>query len=254
MPENQTQQNSAQPITEGTRLYDDALKWMEQRQIVLPDVYYNQLTDLERLKAFSVARVTVLDELAKIHDSLMDAIDKGLTQKDWRDQLLSDPDLIETLKLSKGRLDNVFRTNIQHAYSAGIARQQEGERALKRRPFFQYDAINDSRTRPAHAAMDNYIARHGDPVWQRWTPICGYRCRCVRIALTEAQAVARGWTGQAKQVPSEPDDGFGVHPLADETHGVREAINERSKRTGPFWNNPKIQDQMLSILLDVNNK
>ena len=184
----------------------------------------------------------------------MAAIDKGLTQKDWRDQLLSDPDLIETLKLSKGRLDNVFRTNIQHAYSAGIARQQEGERALKRRPFFQYDAINDSRTRPAHAAMDNYIARHDDPVWRRWTPICGYRCRCVRIALTEAQAVARGWTGQAKPVPSEPDDGFGVHPLADETHGVREAINERSKRTGPFWNNPKIQDQMLSILLDVNNK
>ena len=49
MPENQTQQGSAQPITEGTRLYDDALKWMEQRQIVLPDVYYNQLPDLERL-------------------------------------------------------------------------------------------------------------------------------------------------------------------------------------------------------------
>jgi uncharacterized protein with gpF-like domain len=88
MPENQTQQDSAQPITEGTRLYDDALKWMEQRQIVLPDVYYNQLTDLERLKAFSVARVTVLDELEKIHDSLMDAIDKGLTQKDWRDSSL----------------------------------------------------------------------------------------------------------------------------------------------------------------------
>ena len=65
--------------TEGSRLYEDALAWMEQRQIVLPDVYYNQLTDLERLRAFSVAQVTVLDELASIHSSLMDAIDKGMT-------------------------------------------------------------------------------------------------------------------------------------------------------------------------------
>ena len=162
--------------TEGSRLYEDALAWMEQRQIVLPDVYYNQLTDLERLRAFSVAQVTVLDELASIHSSLMDAIDKGMTQEQWKRQLLSNPEMIETLKLSNARLDNVFRTNVQQAYSMGIARQQESPRALKRRPFFQYDAINDSRTRPAHAAMDNFIARHDDPVWQRWTPICGYRC------------------------------------------------------------------------------
>lgn len=166
----------AEAITEGSRLYEDALAWMEQRQIVLPDVYYGQLSDLEKLHAFSIAQVTVLDELASVHNSLMDAIDKGMTQAEWKRQLLSNPEMIETLKLSNARLDNVFRTNVQQAYSMGIARQQESHRALKRRPFFQYDAINDSRTRPAHAAMDNFIARHDDPVWQRWTPICGYRC------------------------------------------------------------------------------
>lgn len=239
--------------TDGSRLYEDALAWMEQRQIVLPDVYYNQLTDLERLRAFSVAQVTVLDELASIHSSLMDAIDKGMTQAEWKRQLLSNPEMIETLKLSNARLDNVFRTNVQQAYSMGIARQQESPRALKRRPFFQYDAINDSRTRPAHAAMDNFIARHDDPVWKRWTPICGYRCRCVRISISEAEAIARGWTGQTKPVPSEPDPGFAVHPLADDGKtGIKLAVEERSKKTGPFWNSPNIQPVLLEIMINLS--
>jgi len=59
---------------------------------------------------------------------------------------------------------------------------------LRTHPYFLYDAVNDSRTRPAHAAMDGFVAKHDDPVWKTWTPPCGYQCRCRRIALTEAQA------------------------------------------------------------------
>jgi len=58
-----------------------------------------------------------------------------------------------------------------------------------------YDAINDRRTRPAHAAMDGYIAPHDDPIWNTWYPLNGYRCRCSVIALSERQAHARGYAG-----------------------------------------------------------
>jgi hypothetical protein len=162
--------------TEGQRLYEDALKWMEQRQIVLPDEYYGKMSDIQKLRAFSVAQITTLDELAAIHESLMTAIDTGQTMAQWKTGILNSPDTLEAAGLSKARLDNIFRTNVQHAYMMGITSQQETPKALKRRPFFQYDAINDSRTRVEHGAMDNFIARHDDPVWQRWTPICGYRC------------------------------------------------------------------------------
>jgi SPP1 gp7 family putative phage head morphogenesis protein len=238
--------------TEGQRLYEDALKWMEQRQIVLPDEYYGKMSDVQKLRAFSVAQITTLDELAAIHESLMTAIDTGQTMAQWKTGILNNPDTLEAAGLSKARLDNIFRTNVQHAYMMGITSQQETPKALKRRPFFQYDAINDSRTRPEHRAMDNFIARHDDPVWQRWTPLCGYRCRCVRTAISEAEAVARGWKGQTPPVPAEPDPGFAVHPLANDGKGaITSAIEARAAKPGGFWNNPVIQSALIAIIISL---
>lgn len=111
---------------------------------------------------------------------------------------------------------------------AGIARQQESPSALKARPFFQYDAINDSRTRPSHAALDNVIAPADSPFWQTHTPPLGYRCRCTRIGLSAAQAKARGYDA-AKALPDvQPDTGFAGHPLADDGWaGIKAAIEAR---------------------------
>jgi hypothetical protein len=61
--------------------------------------------------------------------------------------------------------------------------------------------------------MDNFIAPADDGVWKIWTPPSGYRCRCIRIALSAAEARARGWNGSTQPVPSNPDDGWGHHPL-----------------------------------------
>lgn len=198
---------------DGELLYADALAWARARRVVLPSEYYGPLGAQARARAFSIAGMGQLDTLQGVLDSLGAAVVKGQTFAQWRAALLDDPATLRAAALAPHRLDNIFRTNIQGAYGAGIARQQEAPGALRRRPFFQYDAINDSRTRPAHAAMDNYVAPAGDAVWQRWTPPCGYRCRCVRVALTEAEARARGWKGVTHAPPAEPDEGWGYHPL-----------------------------------------
>jgi uncharacterized protein with gpF-like domain len=51
-----------------------------------------------------------------------------------------------------------------------------------------YAAVQDDRTRDDHAAMDGYIARRDDPIWEEWRPPNGYQCRCKLIALTEVRA------------------------------------------------------------------
>jgi len=194
--------------------------------------------------AFSIAGITRLDALAAVQEHLAKAIEGGQTFAQWKKALLADPQALSVATLPRHRLDNIFRTNTQAAYLRGITRQQDSPGALKRRPFFQYDAINDSRTRPAHAAMDNHIAPADDPVWKRWTPPSGYRCRCIRLAITEAEARARGWNGSPKPVPSEPDAGFAGHPLdGDGWAGIQQAVAQRlgKPNTGPARDNLLVQ-------------
>ena len=60
------------------------------------------------------------------------------------------------------------------------------------RPYWMYDAINDRRTRAAHAALDNKVYRHDDPFWDTHYPPNGFNCRCRVRALTAQEVQARG--------------------------------------------------------------
>lgn len=72
---------------------------------------------------------------------------------------------------------------MQSAYNAG--RYQAHMDNIDNRPYWQYDAVGDERTRAAHAAMDGLVYRYDDPFWQTFYPPNGYRCRCSVIALSE---------------------------------------------------------------------
>lgn len=100
-------------------------------------------------------------------------------------------------------------------YGVGCTLQRRVNAAA--RPYLMWDAINDSRTRPTHRAMDNHIAPVNDQIWKRWSPPAGHNCRCTRIALTESQARARGWPKAAPDV--EPDAGWEGDPTDEDVPG-----------------------------------
>jgi SPP1 gp7 family putative phage head morphogenesis protein len=73
--------------------------------------------------------------------------------------------------------ETVFRTNVQTAYNAGRREMYHAEGMAEAFPFFQNHTVGDDRVRPAHAAMDGFIARRDDPIWQRAWPPYGFQCR-----------------------------------------------------------------------------
>jgi len=78
--------------------------------------------------------------------------------------------------LTPWRMETIFRTNVQTSYTTGRYKQMVDQKDAF--PFWEYDAVNDSRTRPSHAALDGKIFPADHPFWDTWYPPNGYNCRC----------------------------------------------------------------------------
>lgn len=63
---------------------------------------------------------------------------------------------------------------------------------MELRPYWQYDAVNDSRTRPSHLAMDGRVFPADSPVWDTWFPPNGFKCRCTVRTLSKRQVERMG--------------------------------------------------------------
>ncbi len=83
---------------------------------------------------------------------------------------------------------------------------------MKLRPYWQYDAVQDSHTRPSHLAMDGRVYPADHPIWNTWFPPNGFRCRCTVRTLSKRQVEARGHTVEDKFPAIAPDPHFGTNP------------------------------------------
>lgn len=195
----------ADPLSISFRLpFADAIAAAKKRVVLLPEEYYEQIPEATRRLAWTASNLAGIDQIEEVFNALNDALVSGQTIDEWRAAALE-----TDWGLTAARLDLIFRAHVQTSYMAGHWRAFEDNSA--ERPYLMYSAINDHRTRPAHAAMSGYIAPIDDPVWQTWTPPAGYNCRCSLISLTEDQAASRGF---GRQLPRDvnPDDGWGYSP------------------------------------------
>jgi SPP1 gp7 family putative phage head morphogenesis protein len=161
------------------------------------------------------------------------------------------------------RVETIFRTNVLTAYSVGRYEQmQQRKDAL---PYWQYDAVGDSRTRPTHRALDGKVFRADDPIWDTWYPPNGFNCRCTVRALSAAEAQARGVAVENgrdvldRPVEVEPgrlqhilpDPGWAYNPGRDWTQGIVTLATERSSRLRPVQGQPTAKDWGRPPLEDI---
>lgn len=112
--------------------------------------------------------------------------------------------------LTAARLETIFQTNMQSAYMAG--RYEEMLDQVDERPFWQYVAVLDSKTRPAHRTMHGRIFRYDDPGWRYFYPPNGYKCRCrvrnlSRRDMQRKKLIAETTEGQLRQIRVTLRDG-----------------------------------------------
>lgn len=219
--------------------FSEAIAQAKARGVVLPSVYYGELQGVARQLAFSVAGLASLDQLQAVKDSMDKAMGEGLTFGEWQ-KLQATKDM----NLPAHRLDNIFRTNLQGNYMAGKWQQfmVRANDDSPRQTYLLYDAVNDSRVRPSHLAMDGVIRRVDDPYWATHSPPNGYRCRCSLTTLSEAEAQARSGIGRGlhktpmvkdprtgQETPAMPDKDWDYNPYKDRMAKAKEAMDTKSQ-------------------------
>lgn len=200
----------------------EAIAYALNREIVLPDDYYNVMTPIQRQQAVSIAGLAQTEQIKHVMSLVNEQLVDGGTFADFQKAVKAgDIDI----NLPKHRLDNIFRTNVQGAYGRGRYYQQQQNKV--ERPYLMRDGINDIRQRPAHKVLDGIIRPIDDPFWQTHTAPDSYRCRCIMRSLTKEQAQAKGVTIADDLPDIQPQDGFSGGTPASYTSDMTKLVNNK---------------------------
>jgi len=249
-----------------------AVRWLEQRDVVV-NWDWRSVARTVQAGSFSAAGVARVDVLIAIRDALTRALAEGTTYADFkaglRERLTTlgwwGPRFVVNRDAGTGeakrvdlssprRLATIYRTNLQSAYMAG--RYQALDAMRKERPYWEYVAVMDDRTRPTHAAMNGKVFRADDPIWESIFPPNGYNCRCRVRALSEDDVRARGIavtssTGRTRNVAVESPDGVIDSRLVLDLGGGRsfspDVGFDRNPAISPRWSDVAIADRLVTL-------
>ncbi|WP_320175784.1 phage minor head protein [Maridesulfovibrio sp.] len=159
-------------------------------KVPVTDKEFAQLTGQAKAQAFSVSGLSKLDQVIAVQNALAKIIDEGGTLADFKKEI---PEIIKAqgwTGKAAHRVDNLLRTNLQIAYMAG--RHDQMSKATKLRPYWQYVAVGDKRTRPSHTALNGKVYPADHQFWDTYLPPNGFRCRCTVISLSKRQLKKSG--------------------------------------------------------------
>lgn len=195
--------------------FEEAADYFKERVPVTSSQFY-KIADEYRSLAFTVSGYTKAQILKRFYDEILAAIEDGTTLYTFRDNMNSFLESEGYEGLTPLQADNIFRTNIQTAYSVGHYQQMTDPGVMQLRPYWLYDAVNDAHTRPSHLAMDGKVFPADSPIWDTWYPPNGFRCRCTVRSLSRRQVEQQGLKVEAETPrAAELADGRFVNILPD---------------------------------------
>lgn len=185
----------------------DAIRYFESKGYAIT-FNWHDLWEKAHAQAFTVTGVARLDVLQDIRNGLATALREGKTERWFMQQMEpvlrrkgwcgkrkeSGPDgAPRTVRMgSPARLRLIFRQNMQSAFMAGRYKQQlENAEA---RPFWQYVAVLDAKTRPSHKVLHGRVFRSDDAFWSTHYPPNGWGCRCRVRTLSQHRLEREGLT------------------------------------------------------------
>ena len=167
---------------------DAAIEFWKQRA-KLTDEEARALGEGAKRRAFYVTGLARRDLVQLVSDGIEEALKNGETLADFKKRIAA---AIQAQGWHDYRVENIFRTNMQTAYSAGRYKKMQAVKAS--RPYWQYIAVMDKRVRPSHAILHEKVYPADHEFWSSNYPPNGFRCRCGVRTLSARQVEKQGLT------------------------------------------------------------
>jgi SPP1 gp7 family putative phage head morphogenesis protein len=202
-------------VSDDPQTFDEAIEFFRQKLGMSAKDYY-ALEEALRAQAFTVSGVADLDLIQQVFTSLDKAIEKGkgfaVFQREVKESL--EAAWGRSDKVTGWRIENIYRTSTQSAFSAGRYKQQTEPDALELRPYWQFSAVLDGNTSAICSKANGVVLRNDDPWWNTHIPPLHFSCRSAIRTLKAKQAERIGITSKIPGV--ESDEGFGYKPDSKE--------------------------------------
>jgi SPP1 gp7 family putative phage head morphogenesis protein len=213
------------------------------------DLESSQMIDFMKINGMSIAHITHQQVLDSVKEQMIRSAQLGIGYQGFLNELGDVFNNTGVTPPNPFHLQTVYIQNNTNAYQAGRFLELNNPDILEIFPFSIYKTLDDGNVRPSHQAMHNFIARATDPIWNKWSPPNGFRCRCDREGLTAEEAEAHGFTNK-RPVPinpdtgraAQPDKGFNRTPIR-----MGNTLNKTLKTNNVAWNTMPLKYSLTSF-------
>jgi hypothetical protein len=186
--------------------FDAAVDAFRKRVPITKDEWI-KLDHFERENAFTVAKVTNGRVLQDVCAAIDKAVEQGTDFAQFREDVALD--LIEEWGGEiPGRLETIFRTNLQTTYAEGRHAIYSSPTVKQARPYLRCDGVTDDRECDLCEPYDGVIRPQDD--WSEDTPPFHFSCRHQLTPLSAEEAEDEGIDEDMPDV--DLDEDFGDAP------------------------------------------
>ncbi len=173
---------------------DKAIAALQDAGVMMPADYYS-LSAQARRDAFTISADVTEKTIADIQEILSSNVSAGTSRQQFMDDVAKQ---VSNLPISEAHLEQVFRNNVNGAYSDGAEAVLSDPMVDDAFPYRAYYPIRDDRARETHliletSGLDGTNVYHSrDPVWLMFRPPWDWNCRCGWTPLTIRRAANKG--------------------------------------------------------------
>lgn len=203
--------NEPPPLYKDKKVVVNAFDFMGSQDVLLRKDF-DQLSDAEKRKAFTISAIKDLPTLKKLHGALRETVAMANEKDAWG--LYYD----EAKKIMKGAgIKNVadyelmlsFRMGRQNAINRGIFAKAQQLASEGKLHGIQYHSLDDAHVRIPHGHMDDKVFPADSAIWNTWTPPVGFGCRCWIEPILISQHLKNPEKYRYSDPPTlEPEEGF----------------------------------------------
>lgn len=175
-------------------LLERARESLLERNVVTRE-QFDQLASEAKQRAFTAAYIDSEETIEEIRDALAKTLEQGPSLRVFREKI---EEAIGASPIGPAHVENIYRTNLQAAFSDGLDSILENPIVSEVFPFWEILPVRDARARKEHIALGSLgldgtgVYWATDPMWQFFTPPWSWQCRCGRNALTIDAAARKG--------------------------------------------------------------